>query len=195
LEIKKLKSKVMYGILIALGAIILFTIIAYNRFIMLRNMANKAFSTIDVMAKKRYDLIPNLVAAVQKYMEHERGTLVEVTELRSRAMQGNLSPDERVNIENQITRTLGNIQVAVERYPELKATENFKQLQASLNEVEEQLSASRRAYNAAVIDYNNAVQMFPSNVFALVFSFKSRSLLETPEIERQNVDVKKLFTS
>jgi len=185
----------MKVILIALGVLILFTIIAYNRFIMLRNMANKAFSTIDVMAKKRYDLIPNLVATVQKYMEHERGTLVEVTELRARAMQGNLTPDERVNLENQITRTLGNIQVAVERYPELKATENFQQLQGALNEVEEQLSAARRAYNAAVIDYNNAVQMFPSNVFALVFNFKSRALLETPEIERQNVDVKKLFSN
>jgi LemA protein len=185
----------MYGILIALGVVVLFTIIAYNRFILLRNMADKAFSTIDVMAKKRYDLIPNLVATVQKYMEHERGTLTEITEMRARALQGNLNPDERVNLENQITRTLGNIQVAVENYPELKASENFKQLQASLNEVEEQLSASRRAFNAAVIDYNNAVQMFPSNVFAMVFQFKSRTLLETPEVERQNVDVKKLFNN
>jgi LemA protein len=85
----------MYGILIALGVVVLFTIIAYNRFIMLRNMADKAFSTIDVMAKKRYDLIPNLVAAVQKYMEHERGTLTEITEMRARAIQGNLNPNER----------------------------------------------------------------------------------------------------
>lgn len=181
--------------LIALGLIALFAAVAYNRFIRLRNMADKAFSTIDVMAKKRYDLIPNLVAAVQKYMEHERGTLTSITEMRARAMQGNLSPDERVKLENQITRSLGNIQVAVENYPELKASENFKQLQASLNEVEEQLSASRRAYNAAVTDYNNAVQMFPSNMFALIFRFQSRALLETPEQERQNVNVKELFSS
>lgn len=185
----------MAGILISLGVLVLFTIIAYNRFIMLRNMADKAFSTIDVMAKKRYDLIPNLVAAVQKYMEHERGTLTEITELRAKAMHGNLSPDQRVKLENQISAALGNIRLSVENYPELKASENFKQLQGSLNEVEEQLSASRRAFNAAVTDYNNAVQMFPSNVFALVFNFRSRTLLETPENERQNVDVKKLFGS
>lgn len=185
----------MTGIIISLIVLALFAIIAYNRFIMLRNLANKAFSTIDVMAKKRYDLIPNLVAAVQKYMEHERGTLTQITEMRGRAMQGNLTPDQRISLENQISRTLGNIQVAVENYPELKASENFRQLQGSLNEVEEQLSAARRAYNTAVTDFNNAVQMFPSNVFALVFNFKSRPLLETPENERQNINVKKLFKS
>ncbi len=185
----------MTGILISIAVLVLFTIIAYNRFIMLRNMANKAFSTIDVMAKKRYDLIPNLVAAVQKYMEHERGTLTEITAMRAKAMEGNLSTEDRVRLENQITKTIGNIQLAVENYPELKASENFRQLQGSLNEVEEQLSAARRAYNAAVVDYNNAVQMFPSNVFALVFSFKSRALLETPDNEQQNVNVKQLFGS
>ena len=183
----------MGWIIAALGFMVLSTVIAYNRFIRLRNQADQAFSTIDVMAKKRYDLIPNLVAAVEKYMQHERGTLTEITEMRARAIQGNLSPNERVDLENQITRTLGNIQVAVENYPDLKASENFKQLQGSLNEVEEQLSASRRAYNASVTDYNNAVQLFPSNVFALIFNFKSRKWLETPEEERKNVDVKGLF--
>lgn len=185
----------MSGIFIALGLLVLFTIIAYNRFVRLRNQADQAFSSIDVMAKKRYDLIPNLVAAVEKYMQHERATLVEITEMRARAMEGQLSPNERVDLENQITRSLGNIRVAVENYPELKASENFQQLQGSLNEVEEQLSAARRAYNASVTEYNNAVQLFPSNVFAPIFNFKSRKWLETPEQERENVNVKKLFTS
>ncbi|MDX9942798.1 MAG: LemA family protein [Bacteroidales bacterium] len=185
----------MLWIFITLGVLILFTMVAYNRFIRLRNQADQAFSTIDVMAKKRYDLIPNLVAAVEKYMQHERGTLIEITEMRAKAMQGNLSPNDRVDLENKITRTLGNIQVAVENYPELKASENFQQLQGSLNEVEEQLSAARRAYNASVTEYNNSVQLFPSNVFAMVFNFRSRKWLETPEEERKNVDVKKLFNS
>lgn len=189
------KRLIMLWIFITLGVLILFTMVAYNRFIRLRNQADQAFSTIDVMAKKRYDLIPNLVAAVEKYMQHERGTLIEITEMRAKAMQGNLSPNDRVDLENKITRTLGNIQVAVENYPELKASENFQQLQGSLNEVEEQLSAARRAYNASVTEYNNSVQLFPSNVFAMVFNFRSRKWLETPEEERKNVDVKKLFNS
>ena len=189
------KRLIMLWIFITLGVLILFTMVAYNRFIRLRNQADQAFSTIDVMAKKRYDLIPNLVAAVEKYMQHERGTLIEITEMRAIAMQGNLSPNDRVDLENKITRTLGNIQVAVENYPELKASENFQQLQGSLNEVEEQLSAARRAYNASVTEYNNSVQLFPSNVFAMVFNFRSRKWLETPEEERKNVDVKKLFNS
>lgn len=194
-EIINQKDRIMLWIIAALGFLILSTVVAYNRFVRLRNQADQAFSTIDVMAKKRYDLIPNLVAAVEKYMQHERGTLTEITEMRARALQGNLSPNERVDLENKITRTLGNIQVAVENYPDLKASENFRQLQGSLNEVEEQLSAARRAYNAAITDYNNAVQLFPSNVFALVFHFRSRNWLETPEEERKNVDVKKLFNS
>lgn len=179
---------------IALGVFALFSIIGYNRLVGLRNQAEKAFASIDAMAKKRYDLIPNLVATVQKYMEHERATLTEITELRARAMSGNLSDNEKVDLDNRISQAMGGIMVAVENYPELKASQNFMQLQGSLNEVEEQLSAARRAYNAAVTDYNNACQMFPSNVFALIFNFKSKRLFEISDKERQNVDVKSLFS-
>ena len=180
-------------IIIALVVLVLFFIISYNRLVRLRNDADKAFASIDVMAKKRYDLIPNLVASVQKYMEHERGTLTEITELRAKAISGNLSDNEKVELENRISRTMGSIMVAVENYPDLKANQNFLQLQGSLNEVEEQLSAARRAYNAAVTDYNNATQMFPSNIFAMMFGFKSKRLFEISEKERENVDVKSLF--
>ncbi len=180
-------------ILILLGVIVLFAIIGYNRLVGLRNAADKAFASIDAMAKKRYDLIPNLVATVSKYMEHERETLTGITEMRAKAMSGNLSDNEKVELDNKISRAMGGIMVAVENYPDLKANQNFLQLQGSLNEIEEQLSAARRAYNSAVTDYNNACQMFPSNVFAMVFNFKTKQLFEISEQERQNVDVKKLF--
>lgn len=185
----------MTPILIVLGLIALFAIIGYNRLVGLRNAADKSFASIDTMAKKRYDLIPNLVATVQQYMQHERNTLTEITELRAKALSGNLSDNEKVELNNQLSGALGGIMVAVENYPELKANQNFLQLQGSLNEVEEQLSAARRAYNAAVTDYNNATQMFPSNVFALLFGFKSKKLFEISEKERQNVDVKSLFNN
>jgi LemA protein len=180
-------------LLIVLGVLVLFAILGYNRLVGLRNAADKSFASIDAMAKKRYDLIPNLVATVSKYMEHERTTLTQITEMRARAVSGNLSDNEKVDLDNKISRAMGGIMVAVENYPELKANTNFLQLQGSLNEVEEQLSAARRAYNAAVTDYNNAVQMFPSNVFALIFNFKTKPLFEISEKERQNVDVKALF--
>lgn len=181
------------ALLIVLGVFALFVILAYNRLVSLRNSVDKSFASIDAMAKKRYDLIPNLVAAVSKYMEHERGTLTDITEMRAKAVSGNLSVNEKVDLDSKISRAMGGIMVAVENYPDLKANQNFLQLQGSLNEIEEQLSAARRAYNAAVTDYNNACQMFPSNVFAMMFNFKTRRLFEITEVERKNVDVKSLF--
>jgi LemA protein len=181
--------------LIIIIAVLLLIVILFNSLIAKRNAVNNAFAGIDAYLKKRYDLIPNLVAAVQKYMEHERGLLNEITELRSRAISGNISDSERVELDNIISRALGAINIAVENYPDLKANTNFLQLQASLNEVEEQLSAARRAYNAAVNSYNNAVQMFPTNLVAMIMGFKARPFFEASEAERQNVNVKNLFNS
>ncbi len=173
--------------------LLLMSIIIYNKLVRLRNESENAFASIDAMSKKRYDLIPNLVASVQKYMEHESGTLKDITEMRSRAASGTLSDDEKVSLDNKISKAMGGIMIAVENYPELKASDNFVQLQRSLNEVEEQLSASRRAYNSAVTNYNNSVQMFPSNIFAGLFGFRQKQLFEISEAERQNVNVKSLF--
>ncbi len=181
--------------LIIIIAVLLLIVILFNSLIAKRNAVNNAFAGIDAYLKKRYDLIPNLVAAVQKNMEHERGLLNEITELRSRAISGNISDRERVELDNKISRALGAINIAVENYPDLKANTNFLQLQASLNEVEEQLSAARRAYNAAVNSYNNAVQMFPTNLVAMIMGFKARPFFEASEAERQNVNVKNLFNS
>jgi LemA protein len=188
-----LKLTALTVFLILPGVFLLSAIVVYNRLVRLRNEAKMAFASIDVMSKKRYDLIPNLVLAVKSYMNYERNTLTILTELRAKAVSGNLSDDEKVDLDNKISKTIGGIMVAVENYPELKASNHFLQLQGSLNEVEEQLSAARRAYNAAVTEYNNLTQMFPSNIFAAMFNFKAKRLFEISERERERVNVKVLL--
>lgn len=185
----------MIAVYIILGVLFLWFVISYNSLIRKRNEAQKAFASIDTMAKKRYDLIPNLVATVQQYMQHERQTLTDITEMRAKATSGNLTDNEKIELDAKISRAMSGIMVAVENYPDLKASTNFMQLQGALNEVEEQLSAARRFYNAAVTDFNNAVQMFPTNILASMFNFKAKALFEITEQERQNVDVKAMFKS
>ena len=184
----------MIGLWIVLGIVvvsILIYVVLYNGLVGKKNMVENAFSSIDVMLKKRFDLIPNLVATVKKYMTHENETLVKVTEMRAKAMSGNLSNDQMVELDNMV----GNIMVSVEKYPDLKANTNFLQLQGSLNEIEEQLSASRRAYNAAVMDYNNAIEMFPSNIVAGMINYKQKKMFEIAESEKANPNVKNLFSN
>lgn len=184
----------MIWIAVAVVVIILFVILGmYNSLIGKKNDVENAFASIDTILKKRYDLIPNLVAAVKQYMQHERGLLENVTALRAKAISGGTSPDEAVALNNEINKALGGIMVAVENYPDLKASRNFIDLQRSLNEVEEQLSAARRAFNAAVTDFNNAVEMFPTNIMAGMMRYTRRQLFEIPEAERRNPDVKSLF--
>lgn len=179
--------------LVVLGVVALVVIVIYNGLVGKKNQVENAFASIDAMLKKRYDMIPNLVATVKQYATHEQETLTKVTEMRTKALSGGLSDNERIELDNQITKAMGGIMVAVESYPELKANENFLQLQRSLNEVEEQISASRRAFNAAVTDYNNAIEMFPSSILAGMMNYKRKALFEIPEAERANVDVGKLF--
>ena len=178
---------------VLLAALIVFGM--YNRLIGRRNAVENAFAGIDTTLKMRYDLIPNLVAAVKQYMQHEVGTLTRVTELRTKAVSGGLSTNEQVEVSNEISRTLRGLMVAVENYPQLRASENFQQLQRSLNEVEDRLSASRRAFNASVLDYNNAVEMFPTNVMSNMMGLRRRAMFEIPEAERQNVNVGQMFQS
>jgi LemA protein len=178
-------------IILTVLAVIIFGM--YNSLVGKKNAVEQAFGSIDVMCKKRYDLIPNLVASVKQYASHEAGTLEKVTELRNRAASGKLSADEAVQLNNQLTHALGRLMVTVEAYPQLKANDNFIQLQRALNETEEQLSAARRAFNAAVTDFNNAVEMFPTNLMAGAMNYKRRALFEAAETERQNVNVGTLF--
>jgi len=177
---------------IAIGLAAVFTIM-YNSLINKNNQVENAFGGMDAQLKKRYDLIPNLVKSVKTYMKHEAETLTEITKLRTKAMSGNISDDEKVSLDNAITSKLGGIMVAVENYPDLKASDNFNQLQRSLNEVEEQISASRRAYNATITSYNNSVEMFPTNLIAGMMNMQRKNVFEIPETERKNIDVGDLF--
>lgn len=185
-------------LLVLLGVVFilaLFVILLYNGLIRKKNEVDNAFGGIDVQLKKRYDLIPNLVATVKEYAAHEKELLEKVTQMRSQAISGNLTNDQKVALDNQISGALRSIMVAVENYPNLKANENFLNLQRNLNEVESQISAARRAYNAAVTDFNNGIETFPGNLLAGMMGLSRKQVFEIPETERENVNVKNLFNS
>jgi LemA protein len=146
--------------------LLLIFVALYNSLIRKKNQVLNAFSTVDVILQKRSDLIPRLVTLAQMYMQFEQKLLIEISRLRSRATSKDLSDNSRVAVEDQISIMLTKIIVVLEAYPELKANDHFMQLQYSLTEVEEQLSAARRFYNSAVTEYNNAVEMFPTNIIA-----------------------------
>ena len=165
----------------------------YNGLIRKKNEVENAFGGMDVQLKKRYDLIPNLVATVKQFMNHEKDLLTKVTELRAQAMKSDVSTEQKVDIDNQISGAMKGIMVAVESYPDLKSNENFLNLQKTFNEVESQISAARRAYNASVTDFNNGVQMFPSSIMAGMMKLQSKKVFEIPEVERENVSAKDLF--
>ena len=171
----------------------LMLVVLYNSLVRRKNAVGNAFGAIDAMLKKRYDLIPNLIATVKTYMNYERDTLTKITELRTQATSANISPDQKIQLENQISGAMRNIMVQVENYPDLKANQNFLQLQGSWNEIEEQISAARRSYNAAVNDYNNVVEQFPTNVMARMMNYSAKPFLEIPEEERKNISAEELF--
>ena len=177
------------------GVIVLSIILIYNGLVNRKNQVENAFGGMDAQLKKRYDLIPNIVNTVKTYMQHEADTLTQITELRAKATADNISNDEKVDLDNALTAKLGGIMVAVENYPDLKASDNFIQLQRNLNEVESQISASRRTYNAVVTEYNNGIEMFPSNLLANFLNYQRKKVFEIPEEQRGNVDVKSLFES
>ncbi|MCD4814097.1 LemA family protein [bacterium] len=184
------------GLMVLIGAVglgLLIILGIYNGLVAKKNAVENTFGGIDAQLKKRYDLIPNLISAVKNYMQHERDTLEKLTELRSRAVSGTLNSDEKVVLDNQITQSVKGLMVAVENYPDLKANENFMQLQRSLNEVESQISAARRAFNATVTEYNNGVEMFPSSIIAGMMRYKRKQVFEITQAERQNVNVGDMF--
>ena len=179
--------------LILLGLIALIAILMYNSLIGKKNQVENIFAGVDAVLKKRFDLIPNLVASVSQYMEHEKSTLEKVTEYRAQAMKPGISNDQKIALDAKLTSALGAINIAMEAYPDLKANENVMHLQRSLNEIEEQISAARRAYNQSVTDLNNAIEMFPTNLMAGWMNLSRRTVFEITVTERQNVDVNNLF--
>lgn len=183
-------------VLIAIVVIILIAVAAvYNSLIGRRNQVQNAESSIDVMLKKRHDLIPNLVETVKQYMNHEKDLLESITALRSKLISQPLSKSERNAMEGELSQGLSQLNINVENYPDLKANENFLNLQYNLNEIESQLSASRRAYNASVLDYNNGLDKFPSNIIANAFNFRREEFFDVYPAERKNPSVKNLFDS
>jgi LemA protein len=177
----------------AAALLFIIAIAIYNGLIRRRNEVDNAFGGMDVQLKKRYDLIPNIVETVKQYAAHEKELLTKVTEMRAKATSGSLSADEKVALDNQISAGMKSIMVAVENYPDLKASENFVNLQRTLNEVESQISAARRTYNAVITDYNNGIQTFPQNILAGMMKMSRKEVFVIPETERQNVAVKSLF--
>ena len=178
-------------------ALIVLICILYNTLVMKRNKVKEAFASIDVQLKKRYDLIPNILTIAQKYMEHERGLLENITALRAKAVQ---LPSDVQNIENklkldgQISHQMGQLMVNMENYPQIKADQTMIQSMQTYNEVEEHIAAARRFYNAAVLDLNNAVELFPSSIIASIFNFKQMPFFKVEdEKERQSINAQDFF--
>lgn len=181
--------------LVVIIVFIFILVLMYNSLVAKKNQVENIFASVDTQLKKRYDLIPNLVATVSKYMEYEKSLLSEVTKLRAEANKPNISDAHKMNLDAKMSSALGSIMIAVENYPELKANENVMHLQGTLNEVEEQISAARRTYNQAVTDYNNALEMIPTSFMASAMHYTQKDLFEISESERKNIDVKELFNS
>lgn len=160
-------------------------IIIYNAMLKKRNKVKTAFSSLDVILKKRYDLMPNLASMVQKYMTHESDLLTKLTELRAKVKNTN-DINESVELNNEIDNIIRKLNVSVEGYPELKSNQNVLHMQAVLNDIEEQISAARRTYNAHVESYNTFIGFIPMNLFALIFRFKQYKLFEITNEEREN---------
>jgi len=176
------------AIVVILVLVLLWMVGIYNRFIVLRNRIDNAFSQIDVQLRRRYDLIPNLVEIVKGYAKHEKETLAEVIKARGGLVQG--TPDDRIASNNMLTQAMGKLMVVMEQYPKLMANENFLKLQDELAGTENKISYVRTAYNDSVLELNNAIQVFPGSVIAGMFAFIQRKYLETPETQRENVKVK-----
>ena len=169
--------------LVILGAIVLLVLIVvgmYNKLVRLRNRCENAWAQVDVQLRKRYDLIPNLVESVKGYAAHERGVFEEVTEARTRAQQAQGVQDQ-AQAENALTAAIGRLFAVAEAYRELRATENFQQLQAQLTEVEGDIAVSRQVYNDTVLTYDTALETVPTSIIAGIFNFREREYFEVEE--------------
>jgi LemA protein len=175
---------------IILGVIVLialFGIVVYNRLVSLRQTVNQAWSDISVQLKQRHDLVPNLVETVKGYAAHERGTLEAVTQARNAAVSA-ASPEAQAKAENMLTGALRQLFALSEAYPDLKANQNFLQLQSDLSDIENKIAASRRFFNNAVQEYNTSTQTFPAVFFAGALGFAPRTFFEVDESERAAVE-------
>ncbi|MBN2699356.1 MAG: LemA family protein [Bacteroidales bacterium] len=179
----------MTALLIILGIVlllVLFVISLYNRLVKLRNTREQAFADVDVQLKQRHDMIPQLIETVKGYMKHERELLTEITEARANAIKAN-TINEKIEAERRLTSALEGLKVAVEAYPDLKASQNFLDLQNEIADVENKIAAARRFFNSATKELNVATEVFPSNLIAGMFNFKREPLFDLGE-EREAVE-------
>ncbi len=178
------------GMMVALGIVVILVIwlvYIYNNLVALRNNRENAFANIDVQLKQRYDLIPQLVETVKGYANHEKGLLESVTKARTAAMSATTIND-KIEAENALSSALSGLKVQLEAYPDLKANQNFMQLQSEIADVENKLAATRRFFNSATKELNNGVQTFPAVLFAGLFGFHREPMFEVPTSERANYD-------
>lgn len=178
----------LIGILaVVILAVIILVISVFNGFVSKRNRVQDAWAQIDVQLKRRYDLIPNLINAVKGYMTYEKSVLTQVTQLRTSIMNGTAAAKADAN--NQLSQALKSIFAVAENYPDLKASQNFMNLQQQLMDTEDKIAFVRTSYNDYVLDYNNALQEFPGNVFAARFGFKKADFFQAPEEQKENIKV------
>jgi len=173
-------------ILFIIGLPAVFAIFIYNKFIRLRNMVEEGWSGIEVQLKRRSNLIPNLLETLKGYMGHERELLSKVTELRSQSMQER-AVDKKARLEEKLSRSLANVFAVAEGYPDLKANENFSELQAELSEIEDQIQLARRYYNGTVRNLNIQVESFPGNIIAGIFKFTRAEFFEIEDPTERTV--------
>jgi LemA protein len=184
---------ILWILIVIVVLLVIWYIAAYNGLVRGRNRTQEAFSDIDVQLKRRYDLIPNLVSTVQGYAAHEKTVFEDVTKARTAAMSAPAGPnDQKAAAENQLSGALKSLFAVAENYPDLKANQNFLQLQGELTDTEDKIQAARRFYNGMVRDYNTRLQSFPTNMIAGSFGFTKMDFFgnDLTDAERQPVAVK-----
>nr|WP_321413367.1 LemA family protein [uncultured Allomuricauda sp.] len=184
-----MKISIAIAILAFIG---LFGIIVNNRIIGRKNQVKQAFGSIEIYLKKRFDLIPNLIVMLNKYLAHEKETLLKITELRSTVEKAS-GANEKIKASNELTHIMHGLNINVENYPDLKADKQFTNIEHELSDIEDQISAARRAYNAAVTSYNNTIQMFPASMVASIRKDKPGTLLEIPKSEQKEININQLL--
>jgi LemA protein len=174
-------------VLVVLVLIVMWVISLYNGLVRLRNRRQNAFADIDVQLRQRHDLVPQLVETVKGYAGHEKELLIKITEARTAAMSAT-SIDGKIAAEQQLSSALAGLKVQVEAYPDLKANQNFLQLQEELSDIENKLAASRRFFNGATTEYNNAVESFPGNLVARNFGFAKEIMFDLGTDTRKQME-------
>lgn len=179
--------------LIIIGSVILIVVLYFimlgNKLTILKNNVNEAFSTIDVVLKKRWDLIPNVIETVKEYISHEKGLLENIVNLRNKEYD-RLSIDEKVSLNNELSNELSKLLVVVENYPDLKSSENFINLSNTISEVEVDIANARVEYNKKITNYNNTSRIFPNIILSSILGYKKKEYFSIPEEQRKNIEVK-----